>query len=125
MRNFLIIFSIYMAAFFAQAQIIPIPAMTSAQTSWQRISTMGQNLYSQNKSSINAMYNMIWKNSDQANASPCQMWTAGGTSAVKTRTLFLSMATVINGAEANSIQTEPSGYTLTQNSDGSISCSSP
>lgn len=72
------------------------------------------------------LFNLIWNNKDQDNASPDKMWSALDVNAVKIRTLYNTMASIINTAVGSTVlPAEPVGtasgqWTLTANADGTI-----
>lgn len=67
-------------------------------------------------------FSIIWK--DKL-VTPCQVWADLGTQAAATRTAFFSLIAFINGNGGSISLSEPSGYTMTNNSDGTVTCVAP
>jgi len=99
--------------------------------------TPAQKLHEAFESAINTRFNLlaitgvklygaIWKNPDQVNLSPCQAWSALSTDAVTVRHSFGFMGTFLNSVKPGAFTlAEPQGYTLTENSDGTVTCVAP
>jgi hypothetical protein len=66
-------------------------------------------------------FNQIWHNPNP-NLTPDVTWAALGTNAVSIRSAFAALGAFLNSLAPGSFTlVEPTTYTLTQNSDGSIS----
>lgn len=71
---------------------------------------------------LTRLFNEIWTNSDQTNLSPDKAWASLGVNAVQFRTAYLAAAAFINANNSGLMPSEPAGWTVTNNQDGTVTC---
>jgi hypothetical protein len=80
-------------------------------------------LVAMNKSGMTRLFNTIWK--DQS-VPACTVWSDLGTNAAPLRESFFGLVTFINSQSPGAISlSEPSGYSMTENGDGTVTCVAP
>lgn len=104
----------------AQAGLIPTPE----EQVQVRITQALLSIKNSNVNQMKNVFQMIWNDqSKPTKFSPCTIWADMGNKAVSLLTASAQLAGLVNGLAPGSIDlTTPVGYTLTPNSDGTVSC---
>ena len=106
--------------------IITVPAQTAAAI---QIQNGIVNLETIMVNSLNSWFRQIWANTNSS-LTPPAMWAALGTNAVAVRTLWSASVSFLNGLSAGTVTASESEYvgaasgqyTMTNNEDGSVTC---